>query len=136
MKAGNRKIRKLDSQELNRSTAFVAISIASAGLAVVFLFDPAQYAFYPICYFRAVTGWLCPGCGATRAMHQLLHGHVVEAARANLLIVAALPLTVWHGVRRVKGSWVRQPVSLQVSPFWLWTIMAIVAVFTVIRNLP
>jgi hypothetical protein len=121
---------------VKRPVTIVAISIASAGLAILFLFDPAQYTFYPICYFRALTGWNCPGCGATRAMHQLLHGHVVEAARANMLLVAALPLMAWNGVRRVKGWWVRQTVSLHVSPFWLWTILAIVAMFTVIRNLP
>lgn len=121
---------------MNRLIAFLAISVISAGLAVLFLFDPSQYAFYPICYFRAVSGWNCPGCGATRAMHQLLHGNLVEAAHANLLLVAALPLTAWHGVRRARGWWVRQPLSFHIAPVWLWTLLAIAAVFTVIRNLP
>jgi hypothetical protein len=54
----------------------------------------------------------------------------------NLLVVAALPLTAWHGIRRAKGWWFRQPLSLGMSPFWLSTIMAIAFVFAVIRNLP
>src|SRR4051812_3951253 len=66
-------------------------ALIGLGLAVLFRFDPSRYPFYPRCLFHEVTGLHCPGCGATRALHQLLHGRVVEAMGLNAMLVAALP---------------------------------------------
>ncbi len=45
----------------------------------------------PACPFHQLTGWLCPGCGATRALFALLHGHLHTAWAANPLLLLALP---------------------------------------------
>jgi len=107
-----------------------------AAAATLFFFDPEQYGFYPICYLHAVTGFSCPGCGATRAMYQLLHGNIVAAAHFNLLFVLCLPQSAWltvrHGVRRMLG----RPGYFSIKPFWIWSIFALTVVFTVVRNLP
>jgi len=55
----------------------VAAALGSG--AVLFLFDLAKHGFYPICLFHSLTGLNCPGCGATRAAYQLLHGHLLRA---------------------------------------------------------
>lgn len=54
------------------------------------LFPPGTSAFYPACPFYRWTGLLCPGCGGTRAVAALAHGHLAEAVRWNGLIVALL----------------------------------------------
>jgi len=111
--------------------------MAAAGAAVVvFFFDPAQYGFYPICLFHSLTGWNCPGCGATRAVFQLLHGHLQQAFRDNALVIAglaAVPIGVlWHLIQRKRG----RPGAGQ-PPIWVWwTLLALVLVFTVLRNVP
>jgi len=46
---------------------------------VLLRFSPQEYSFYPRCPFYALTGHYCPGCGATRAIAELLHGHVAAA---------------------------------------------------------
>ena len=107
-----------------------------AGAAMIFLFDPAQHSFYPICYFRVVTGLNCPGCGITRAIHQLLHGNIAAAARLNLLLVLCLPFSAWWAIRN-GAAWIQgQPMAFSIRPLWIWTFLAVASVFTVIRNLP
>ncbi|MFH1468892.1 MAG: DUF2752 domain-containing protein [Pseudomonadota bacterium] len=43
------------------------------------------YELPPLCLFRAVTGWRCPGCGLTRSFTFMGHGMVVEAFRIHRL---------------------------------------------------
>ena len=38
-----------------------------------------------LCSFHRLTGLDCPGCGMTRAFHQLSHGNLAEALEFNLL---------------------------------------------------
>ncbi len=45
--------------------------ILPAGAVTLYLFPPATSTFYPRCYFYALTGLYCPGCGATRCLHAL-----------------------------------------------------------------
>jgi hypothetical protein len=59
---------------------------------VVYAFPPQQYSFYPACAFHRLTGLLCPGCGATRALHALLRGELFVAADLNPLLVSMLPV--------------------------------------------
>lgn len=36
---------------------------------------------------RALTGWLCPGCGSQRAIHQALHGNFISSFYLNPLFL-------------------------------------------------
>ena len=106
-------------------------------VGLLWRFDPSQ-AGLPLCTFHAMTGYDCPGCGATRATHELLHGRLLAAWRYNGLWVALLPLAIYvaisefralRGGRPLPGDLVRR------SSFWVsLTTMAIL--FGVVRNLP
>jgi hypothetical protein len=104
-----------------------------AAVFVLFWFNPSQYAFYPYCVFYKTTGLQCPGCGSLRALHQLLHGNLLEALRLNTLLVLALPgLSIWalrHFLRQGNGPSIKKG-------FWLWAALAIVLLFGIARNLP
>ncbi|RKV71031.1 MAG: DUF2752 domain-containing protein [Alloprevotella sp.] len=57
--------------------------------------------------FRSATGYSCPGCGAQRAIHSLLHGHFAEAISYNYFLpFVAVFLLVFQGLsfflKRVK----------------------------------
>ena len=108
---------------------------AIAGL-VLFCFDPRQYHFYPICFLHKTTGLLCPGCGALRAGHQLLHGHLAAAFRFNPMLLVCLPLVLWLAVRCGCQMLLKQPLSIGLRPVWLWLMLAAVLVVSVLRNLP
>lgn len=77
--------------------------------AVYFLFDPASASWMPRCVLHSLTGWDCPGCGAQRMIHALLHLDFATAWEANALLTAALPYLVfwlWLDMtpRRIPGT--------------------------------
>jgi len=114
----------------------VGLSLTALAALVLFWFDPRHYHFYPVCFFHRATGLLCPGCGALRATHQLLHGHLATAFRFNPMLVVCLPLLGWIGARFAVERAQNQPLSLGLRPAWLWLILAAVLIVSVIRNLP
>src|SRR5487761_2178794 len=65
---------------------------ASAVSVLLYKFPPESYGFYPPCPFHALTGLLCPGCGATRALAALVHGNLADAMHWNGLFVVLLPI--------------------------------------------
>jgi hypothetical protein len=105
-------------------------------LLVLFLFDPAHHAFYPVCMFHRVTGLQCPGCGGLRAAHHLLHGEVLTAFRYNPLVVLAAPVAALLLARR----WWQRPRTgappLRAHARWAWGLLTLLLVFWVVRNLP
>jgi hypothetical protein len=110
-------------------------SVAVLGAAVLFWFDPSRYAFYPACQFHRVTGWLCPGCGSLRALHQLLHGHLVTAFRYNPMLITLLPFLAWYGARYLRQKGSGEPAML-LRPWWLWVVLGIGLAFGILRNVP
>jgi hypothetical protein len=120
------------------SPAVLAVCTLLAVLAavVLFCFDPRQYHFYPVCFFHKTTGLLCPGCGALRALHQLLHGHLATALRFNPVLIVSLPFLCWFGARLALQKGQHQPPSLGLRPGWLWLMLAAVLVVSILRNLP
>lgn len=58
-------------------------------IVVYGLFDPAHFHFPP-CPFKTITGWLCPGCGSQRAIHQALHGQLGNSFQLNPLFLPAV----------------------------------------------
>jgi Protein of unknown function (DUF2752) len=115
-----------------------AVMLLGAGVAaLLFFFNPAEHGFFPRCYFRAFTGWDCPGCGGLRAAHQLLHGEVRAAFTLNPLLVLALPLLGYFAVRfllaRFLGRQLPQPFR---SGHWIWVAAVVVVAFGVARNFP
>jgi hypothetical protein len=116
--------------------AIASMLAASAGAVALYFFNPSQYAFYPRCMLYVTTGLYCPGCGSQRAVYQLLHGHVLEALRCNVLLVAALPFMVAFAVRWVYCWRAFRPLpQFAPSARMVWWGLAIMLVFTALRNI-
>jgi hypothetical protein len=121
-----------------RAGLFLAALGVTSILAVVYYFAPEQYGFYPRCMFFLVTGWQCPGCGALRAAHHLLHGDLGGALQFNSLLVISLPivvlLAVVFGYRFATGRSLPNPFAY---PAWIWMCgaVAVVVAFGIWRNL-
>jgi hypothetical protein len=109
-------------------------SAAAFGAAILFWFDPSQYGFYPHCIFHQVTGYLCPGCGGLRAMHQLLHGNLASAWHFNALLVASLPLLSLWCVTILWRKHFHGRVPGQFRLAWLWSGIAAILLFGILRN--
>ncbi len=114
----------------------LTLVLPAAASLLLFFFEPGRYAFYPRCLFHQTTGLLCPGCGSLRAIHQLLHGHIVAAAHLNALLVFCIPPVCWVAgracLRRLKG----QAPMPHFHPAWLWAALVLGLSFGILRNLP
>ncbi len=90
------------------------------------------------CVIRNLSGACCPGCGGTRAASLLLEGRWMDAAKSNLLIYPVAAGALWSGVALVANRWGgrRLPLPLGVSRRAMWWMLAVVAAFTLLRNLP
>lgn len=92
------------------------------------LFDPTV-APAPRCWFNALTGLQCPGCGSQRAIHALLHGHIAQAWHFNAALFFAVPLCLLYIARP------RPLRRLLYSPAFMLAIAAAFVAWFIIRNL-
>jgi hypothetical protein len=117
--------------------AVAPLVVVAIGCGVLLSFPPAQNSFYlryPIYEFLHLQ---CPGCGTTRALAALLHGHFSEAMHLNGFAVILLPIAMIGGVRWYR-RFVRREVDHwpQVPRIAIYTALAAAMIFTVVRNLP
>ncbi|MFF8590063.1 DUF2752 domain-containing protein [Streptomyces sp. NPDC015220] len=122
---------------LGRLAAPAAVLAAAAGaFAYVGTVDPDEPGHYPACPLLRHTGLYCPGCGGLRSAHAFVHGDFLAALQDNALAAVGYPVcallwTVWV-VRAVRGRRLR----LDPRPVHQWSSIALLVVFTVVRNLP
>ncbi|WP_374991083.1 DUF2752 domain-containing protein [Streptomyces sp. LHD-70] len=108
----------------------------AAAFAYVGSVDPNEPGHYPTCPLLALTGILCPGCGGLRSAHAFITGDFLTALGANAaavvgFVVFAVGWVAWTVASARGRAWRLSPSSAQ-----LWTIGAVLAVFSVVRNLP
>ncbi len=119
---------------------FCMVAVVLLGLAYIFFIDPEKSPGATMsCFTYACTGLYCPGCGDTRALHALTHGHVIRAFDYNLLFPFIVIILAWYYLvglttllfrRRV--MWIPQSI-----PKWgAIGIGVVVVLFTVMRNIP
>jgi hypothetical protein len=120
-----------------RSTVIIIWSMLLAGAAYLFVFEPGKSGFFPACPFRLLTGFTCPGCGSTRAMHEILHGHFASAFMLNPLLLLAIPFLLFallrYSVVVMRGG-VPRPNALP-APV-IYALFVIIVSFWIFRNTP
>jgi hypothetical protein len=120
--------RSIDRRRLYRRLGGGAL--AAAALAYIGLVDPHNpRSLFPLCPFKALTGWNCPMCGGLRMLHDLLHADLAAAVVDNALLLAGLPmLATWVLLRRRRDPVLPIPAVL--------IIVTAAIAWTVLRNLP
>ena len=118
----------------------MGFALGAGGLAAGFLalriWPPGTAGFYPPCPIHQFTGLLCPGCGGTRALSALAHGHVLEALRWNALTTLLLPAALLWSAYVFWQSWRGHPLPWTPPPAVSYALLAAAVLFTVLRNLP
>jgi hypothetical protein len=116
-----------------RHPATAPLAVLAAGVAGAFYLygtDPHEPGHVlPKCPFRLVTGLLCPACGGTRMVYDLMHGHFTAAWHDNRMLLLTSPFALallarwgWEGLRgrRWRPTFGRpaQAVVLLVAVAW------------------
>ncbi len=109
---------------------------AVAACATVAVVDPNEAGRYPLCPFRAVTGYDCPGCGTLRSVHALTRGDVLAALDLNALTVLLLPLLAWAWAGWFRYRQGRRTLPPSLPARWQFALLWAVSGFWVLRNLP
>jgi len=116
--------------------ALLALFLGAAAY-LLWRFDPREVRLW-VCLFHATTGFYCPGCGATRATHELLHGRLLSALHDNAFWVAALPLVactaVSEALHLVRGRGLMR-YALLARPRLMIALAVAGLLFGVLRNI-
>jgi len=111
----------------------------AAGAATLFvgLVNPNEEGHYPVCPLKSMTGLDCPGCGGLRCVHALVRGDFRTAVDQNLIAAIAVPLIGLALLFAVLApDSLRRRISWRPGRVLVWAFVAVVLVFTVLRNTP
>jgi hypothetical protein len=96
---------------MSRAGHAAVLAIAVAVVAASMLLTPGAehvalfgWDLPPLCVFKAVTGWDCPGCGLTRSFVYMGHAAFLEAFRMHglgPLLYAVVVLQIPLRIRRL-----------------------------------
>jgi hypothetical protein len=120
-----------------RSTVVAIWLLGALGLIYIYLYEPGKTGFFMPCPFRMLTGFTCPGCGATRALHQMVHGNFTAAFMLNPLFLIVIPLLLIAFLRYsiiVMNGGVPRKNAL--PPKYIYAIFFVVLSFWIFRNTP
>lgn len=73
----------------------ISIIIWMIPFYIYYKYNPTMPNWAVKCGFHELTSLNCPGCGGQRAIHALLHGHILEALRYNFIYVIGIPFFMY-----------------------------------------
>lgn len=92
-------------------------------------------ALMPECALHKMTGLLCPGCGNTRAVRELLSFHFFRAMRYNITVPLLCVFLFMAYAEAVITVWIK-PVKIIPRGIMFYIVLgAVFAVYHVLRNL-
>jgi hypothetical protein len=113
--------------------AVLAAGVAGAGY--LYVTDPHQPGHVlPGCPFRFVTGLLCPACGGTRMVYDLMHGHFAEAWLDNRALLLASPFALALLTRWITEGLRGRRWRPELAPRTQVLVLAVAVAWTVARN--
>jgi hypothetical protein len=119
----------------DRAILMLLASAIVIALLALRIFDPATSGLFPPCPFRALTGYLCPGCGSLRAIHQLLLGNFSKAFALNPFAMISLPFLAYGAASYtrfvLRGKYLPR---VFVPGSWINALAASIVLFGIARN--
>ncbi len=112
------------------------IAVLAISLAIVYYyFDPVEARWMPRCLWKVATGTDCPGCGSQRMAHALVHGDISGAWRANAFALCMIPLIGLLLVLELNREKYQKLYRKVHAPWAIWTLVAAVLIWWIVRNI-
>lgn len=87
------------------------------------------------CMIKLITGYYCPGCGATRAVISLFKGQLYQAFRYNSIIFIDIPIILFLGIfEKLFGK--DNKIIKCISNIVLIILLILTIMYGVLRNFP
>ena len=115
------------------------IGLAALAVAVVLavLYQCVLRNFLPMvpCFFSTFLGFYCPGCGGTRALSALLHGHFLKSLWYHpfipYFVFIYIGFLLTQGLQRLEVKGIR---GWKFHYWYLWAGLAILTVNFFVKN--
>lgn len=123
---------------MKKHLTLAVFALIFIGLGVVFYsFNPQNSIYFLKCPIYYFTGYLCPGCGSQRAIHELLHLNIKKAFEYNALFVTVTPYVILAIVLNTKPlrNYFPKTRKLFFNPQAILVLLGIAVVFSVYRNI-
>ena len=107
-------------------------------LAVAYKYGYLHFLFPSTgCTLHNLTGYYCPGCGGTRAVYALLHGHILRSLFYHPIVVYTAVFAGWFMLSQTieKASRGRFAIGMHYRDLYLWIALFLVVVNCLIKNL-
>lgn len=119
------------------AAAPLAVLVAgAAGAGWLYVTDPHEPGhLLPRCPFHHVTGLLCPACGGTRMVYDLMHGQFAAAWLDNRALLLAAPFALALLARWIVEGLRGRRWRPEVSPRVQGALLVLAVGWTVVRNI-
>lgn len=124
--------------DMQKRIIYIIIVVIIALSIVYYIFDPAEYGWFPGCIIEWATGFECPACGTQRMVHALLHGDIRTALLLNpFMLVVLMPmialLTIAFISPKGKLEWLKKFIA---HPITLIVLFLLLNGWWILRNTP
>jgi len=112
--------------------------ITAAVFFVTFLYfiDPNRYTYYPLCTFKKITGYDCPGCGGIRGTYELLHLHFYNAYVLNPLVYISTPLLLYTVIYFISLIFFQKQLpKVPINGVTVTIVAILIGLFWILRNI-
>lgn len=124
-------------KRMSKRARIIFAAVMPCAAAAVFIFRDyiiGLERYFKGCSFYSATGYLCPGCGNTRSVNALLHGHILTSVRNNPLIPFLLLMLLFVYTENLFALFGRN-IKLLPSNIRYWVIIScFFAAFYILRN--
>ncbi|MDE7388821.1 MAG: DUF2752 domain-containing protein [Muribaculaceae bacterium] len=122
---------------MTKRTAVVIFAAIACGAGIMASVDPtgAWGRWLPKCPLHALTGYDCPGCGTTRAVHALMHGEPLRALSFNLFLPVATIMIVLSAMAEIAPARFPKLRATLMQPTVLYSFAAMTIFWWIIRNI-
>lgn len=116
-----------------RVLAWSIVAVAAGFTLYVYFHNPFEGGV-TLCMFHALTGLDCPGCGMTRAVWLLMHGHPIQSLAQNPFLFVIF-IAAYMGIAELSPYLIGRRLPQLHIPNWMLIVLcALLFVFTIARN--
>lgn len=118
------------------SAGLVSLAVAAVGIPLLLFFLTGRDLSKSDCGFQLLLGMYCPGCGGTRSVNALLHGHVLQSLWYHPLVlyVAALYLVFMITWTAAKLHLFGIKKGMKFRAGYMYAMLVIIAINFIVKN--